>query len=258
MGASPNCRNSPQMHCEQARQLFDAYLDGELSPSLATELGAHRLRCADCRQSLALLEVSGHILRSDRDPVQASDGFTDRLLACVDTVPSWRRKVLNTLYIGGPLAAAAVIALAFVGVFDGKRPSQVAGVQQVAAPSVVQSTQPGKPIIPATAVPAQTVDPAEQALTEYLDQTQQRMKDKGESVQRVLDLTVLQMLDILEEAKDRSQSGIKPESSQWKAPAAAPQEGPSDREDANADEGEGEEDTGDAVPPVQPTDPQND
>ena len=244
------------MHCEQARQLFDAYLDGELSPSLATELGAHRLRCADCRQALALLEVSGHILRSDRDPVQPSDDFTDRLLACVDSAPSWRRKVLNSIYIGGPLAAAAVIALAFVGVFDGKRPSQVAGVKQVATPSAVQSTQPGKPIPPAAFVPVPTVDPAEQALGEYIDLTQQRMKDKGDSVQRVLDLTVLQMLDILEEAKDRSPSGMKPDPSPWKAPVAVPAAQQGEREDAGSDEGE--EDPGDAVAPEPQTDPQDD
>lgn len=243
------------MHCEQARQLFDAYLDGELSPSLATELGAHRLRCADCRQALALLEVSGHILRSDRDPVQASDGFTDRLLACVDTAPSWRRKVLNSIYIGGPLAAAAVIALAFVGVFDGKRPSQVAGVQQVAAPSVVQSTQPGNQ---AAVAPAQTVDPAEQALGEFFDQTQQRMKDKGESVQRVLDLTVLQMLDILEEAKDRSQPGLKSDGVPWGSPVAAPRPAHIEAAGDGNEVDEDDDASGESVDPEPQTDPQDD
>lgn len=190
------------MQCEQARQLFDAYLDGELSPSLATELGAHRLRCPDCRQALALLEVSGHILRSDRDSVRASDDFTDRLLACVETVSPWRVKAMRILTIGGPLAAAAVIALAFLGVFDNKGPSQVAGVQEL-APAVVQTAQPAPS--PKAMAPSATIDPAEKALGEFIDQTQTRMKDNGESVQRVLDLTVLQMLDILEEAKVRSE-----------------------------------------------------
>jgi hypothetical protein len=208
------------MQCEQARQLFDAYLDGELSPSLATELGAHRLRCANCRQALALLEVSGHILRSDRDTVQASDDFTDRLLACVDTAPGWRRRVLNTIYIGGPLAAAAVIALAFVGVFDGKRPSQVAGVKELASPAVVRSIESAKATSPAANQP-KAVDPAEKALGDFIDQTQQRMKDNGDSVQRVLDLTVLQMLDILEEAKERSQHGPNA-GPEWMATPAPP------------------------------------
>ncbi len=190
------------MHCEQARQLFDAYLDGELSPSLATELGTHRVHCADCRQALALLEVSGHILRCDRDTVTPSPDFTNRLLACVDSAPVWRRKVLNAIYIGGPLAAAAVIALAFVGVFDGKRPSQVAGVKEVAKAPMIQPAS----ISPSPTNPGPSADPAEPTLGDFIDRTQTNMKDKGDSVQRVLDVTVLQMLDVLESAKDRSKA----------------------------------------------------
>ena len=194
------------MHCEQARQLFDAYLDGELSPSLATELGAHQVRCPECRQALALLEVSGHILRSDRDSVTASADFTDRLLACVDGPRAWRRKLWNSLYIGGPLAAAAVIALAFLGVFDGRGKSQVAGVQQIiAAPAVemVSEVSESRAKEPASASGLEA-NVAERALDEFVEQTQDRMRENGESIQRVLDLTILQMLDILEEAKERS------------------------------------------------------
>jgi len=210
------------MNCEQARQLFDAYLDGELSPSLATELGAHRLRCAECRQSLALLEVSGHILRSDREPVTAPAEFTDRLLACVDSPGAWRHKLWNTLYIGGPLAAAAVIALAFLGVFDGRGKSQVAGIQQIVAPPMVQRvsdvSERGSAGASKASVPAPGNDAAERALDEFVDQTQQRMRDNGKSLQRVMDLTILQMLDILEEAKDRAnRAGPYPP-----VPAAAP------------------------------------
>ena len=190
------------MDCHQARKLFDAYLDGELSPSLATELGAHRLRCPECRQAFALLEVSGHILRSDRDPVQAPDDFTDRLLACVDSAPLWRRKLLKVLYVGGPLAAAAVIALAFVGVFDRRNPSQVAGVQQIIAqPYVATSSKALEP-----SVASAPIDPAQQALNEFFDRSQQQVQVQGESVQRVFDLTILQMLEILEDAKNRSQA----------------------------------------------------
>ena len=110
------------MRCEQARQLFDAYLDGQLSPSQGTELGAHRLQCAECRRALALLEVSGHILASDRDPVAVQDDFSDRLLACMDVRRArWIRRIPRILYVAGPMAAAAVVALAFFGVFDSNR-----------------------------------------------------------------------------------------------------------------------------------------
>lgn len=199
------------MQCEQARQLFDAYLDGELSSSLATELGAHRLRCPECRQALALLEVSGHILRSDRDSFVAPAHFTDRLLACVDGPRMWRRKLWNTLYIGGPLAAAAVIALAFLGVFDGRGKSQVAGVQQIVAPPMVQMVSEVSES-PSTDAPGlrPTNDAAERALDEFVAQTQRRMQENGESLHRVLDLTILQMLDILEEAKERANRAPRP------------------------------------------------
>jgi Putative zinc-finger len=121
---------SAVMRCEEARQLFDAYLDGELSPSLATELGVHRVRCAECRRSFALLEVSGHIISSDRDPVTVPDDFSERLLACVDVREhGWVAKVRRTLYFVGPLAAAAVIAMAFLGFFDRGRDSRVASMK---------------------------------------------------------------------------------------------------------------------------------
>jgi len=121
------------MHCDQIRQLFDAYLDGELSDTQRTELGAHRLTCADCRRALALLEVSGHILASDRDAVTANAGFTDRLIACIETPGQANRllKFRRWAYIGGPIAAAAVVALAFLGLFDRPHNSRVLGEKRV-------------------------------------------------------------------------------------------------------------------------------
>ena len=41
--------------CQHARQLFDRYLDGELSPSLQAELHAHQLSCSACQTELAML-----------------------------------------------------------------------------------------------------------------------------------------------------------------------------------------------------------
>ena len=73
------------MNCEQAKNLFDAYLDGELSPSLETEFGAHRISCGHCRHRLALMEVAGHVIRADSGgDVELPDDFTERLLACID------------------------------------------------------------------------------------------------------------------------------------------------------------------------------
>lgn len=125
------------MRCDQAQLLFDAYLDGELSPSLQRELGAHRVSCSECRRELALLEVAGQMIATDDEPVGLQDGFTDRLMACVDEGhhrdTRWRRM----LYVGAPMAAAAVVCLAFLGFFDpGGGPTLVAGKKQSAKPTL--------------------------------------------------------------------------------------------------------------------------
>jgi len=134
------------MDCEQARQLFDAYLDGELGSALATELGAHRVRCAECRQALALLEVSEHLITSDPERRELGTNFTHRLLACMDMPDeNWRpavngpsgriaerepmvSRLRRGLFWAGVSAAAAMVALAFLGAFDRRGESRVAGL----------------------------------------------------------------------------------------------------------------------------------
>ncbi|HSW46216.1 MAG TPA: zf-HC2 domain-containing protein [Phycisphaerae bacterium] len=119
--------------CQHIRQLFDRYLDDELSPSLQAELHAHILNCTPCRNHLALLEACGDVIRLDRREPHPGASFADGVLAArreqVAAAPRaaasgrWRRA---GWYIGGPLAAAASIALILtVGapVFDG-RPSR--------------------------------------------------------------------------------------------------------------------------------------
>lgn len=193
------------MRCSDARQLFDAYLNGELASAMATELGAHRVQCAQCRRDLALLEVSGHIVGSDDPGVALSDAFTDRLLACVESPGSQRlRRIRNAMYVGGPLAAAAVIVLAFLGVFDGRGETKVAGISVESSeshrlaidPRIVSEApvflESGTDAAPPTGDPDRfSADPQTKGLP-------------GESIQQALDLTVLQLLDILEEAEEAS------------------------------------------------------
>jgi len=99
--------------CQHARQLFDRYLDDELSPSLQAELHAHRLNCSGCQNELALRETCGDVIRLDACEPALSGSFTDRVLAARrEQVASrsrhWRRVAL---FAGSPLAAAASIAL---------------------------------------------------------------------------------------------------------------------------------------------------
>jgi hypothetical protein len=192
------------MNCEQAEQLFDAYLDGELSTSLATELGAHRLRCSNCRRALALLEVSGHIIGSDREAGTLPEAFSERLLSCVSD-QNRRRWVRfrKTLYIAGPMAAAAVVVLAFAGFFDGTGASKVAGVTEVKSPNATTDQSESSTL----GAGADSADrDAVQALSAFIEQTRRNVEDKqrsGESLQHMLDQTILGTLDKLERVESK-------------------------------------------------------
>jgi len=216
------------MRCEEARQLFDAYLDGELSPSLATELGVHRVRCAECLRSFALLEVSGHILSSDHDPVTVPDDFSERLLACVDVREhSWPAKVRRSLYFVGPLAAAAVIAMAFLGFFDRGRDSRVAGVK--VEPTHVEAGAP-RPNTPS----AYDREAAERAIEQWIGQMQTNRAAKvqtGESTPKPPDLTILQILEMLKDADEGAPELHHFPGADLNEPFGPPDEHPVDDED---------------------------
>ena len=190
------------MDCTQARQLFDAYLDGELSSALATELGAHRLHCSDCRRALALLEVSEHILTLDREPVSLDADFSDRLVACVALrEASWSRRLGRWFYVAGPVAAAAVIGLAFLGFFDGKRTTEVAGDRVVAQNGHEMGT--AFDAMPDAATSSDS-ESAEQGLDAIFGRMQDSIESKVrsvESLQTAIDRTLQQPLQLLEKAR---------------------------------------------------------
>jgi len=184
-----------EMTCNQARNLFDVYLDGELSGTLATELAAHRVACAACRRELALMEVAGHVIRVDSDGPTVSDGFSDRLLACIDEPPSASflrfRKVV--LWTGGALAAAAVLALMFnLLVGPGKR---IAGsIEQI-------SEDPNAETSDATRVESQEGAQAD----DVVRRLQEGVSDSGQRVLELKDLTDKTIMQLLEEL------GLEPE-----------------------------------------------
>jgi hypothetical protein len=118
------------LSCHQVRPLFDAYLNGELSTELATELAAHRLKCAGCRHELALLELAGSVIRCDlEDPTPPAD-FTERLMACIHepvSVPFYRRR--RVVAIAGSALAAAACALIAVTWWPQSQKAVVAGAR---------------------------------------------------------------------------------------------------------------------------------
>jgi hypothetical protein len=195
------------MDCEQARQLFDAYLDRELPSRLATELGAHMVRCSECRRALALMQVAGHIIACDDDSASLDEGFSHRLLACMDTPKArWTHRLRRVLYIGGPIAAAALIALAFLGVFD-RGATRVAGEKESFGGGGVVAGTP--PAVSDSAIEwpiaGEEEDPREEdPFAHWVDWMRQNIDKKRQSGEVLQELTIRQWLDILEEFEEAS------------------------------------------------------
>lgn len=235
------------MDCRQAQQLFDAYLDGELSPTLETELGAHRVQCGDCRRALALLEVSGHIIRADHEEAATDSAFTDRLLACMDepsrtlTHRAWR-----IASIGGGLAAAAVVALAFLGLFDSRQRGMVAGERVEGPARRPTSTMSASPLPVATfeelldETPAATaVQPnALQDMATKPDAGKQHPVPRADLIDKVLEIAAEKGLGALEKDANR-------------LPPSGPDAAPDDEDEASS-ETEGDSTPDEAVAPEAP------
>lgn len=178
------------MNCQQAEQLFNAYLDGDLAALLRDELDAHRLHCTECRQELALLEVAGHVIASDvkSAPAALSSDFTNRLIACVEkpqpqTVQRFRYP--RWLYIGGSLAAAACILMAFTVFFGGPEP-QVAGVK---------ITNPN----PIVADDESLVKELDSAADSIVDRVESTWTTRAESAHSLIEFSQMSLLQILDQ-----------------------------------------------------------
>lgn len=183
------------MDCDQARNLFDAFLDGELSPSLATELASHRLTCEDCRRALALMEVVEQVVKCDEDiePIGLCEGFTDRLLACIEQPEAKRAPLLSHRWLafGVPLAAAAL--LAFLLMIPGRGPE---------THHVLGKTEVGEPVPNATDKPsAPPLDPdnVQDAWQHWLQDLQDQWdadRTGGQHLRRALESTAEQWLNV--------------------------------------------------------------
>ena len=178
------------MNCEQARNLFDAYLDKGMSPSLETEFGAHRLQCAQCRHELALMEVAGHVISADGRAEDTLDPeFTQRLLACVDSSRPAGLGRRRAMWIGGSvLAAAASLLIVFTLFFSGPE-------ARVAGKRVVNPTPPeyfeDEPVVDSD------LDLAADSLVKQVESTWTTRKDSADSIIHFGEMTIMQILDRL-------------------------------------------------------------
>jgi len=69
--------------CRHVRQLHDAYIDGELSPSLMAEMHAHLLQCPECQQEVEMTRACGTVIGMDRSESQLDSGFASRVVAAM-------------------------------------------------------------------------------------------------------------------------------------------------------------------------------
>jgi hypothetical protein len=124
----------------------------------------------------------------------------------------WVTRYRRGLYIAGPLAAAAVVALAFLGVFD--RPGgPVAGDKNVKIDATRPSEEQELPF-PELMADGQRLESghrnerAWEAAIEAMQKNMAAKRQSGESLQKAFDLTVEQLLDILREAEQESDVGL--------------------------------------------------
>jgi len=101
--------------CQNARDLFDRHLDGELSASLQTELHAHCLQCLSCQNELAMLETCGDVIALDRGEPQLSAAFTDRVLAALAILLTMPAENAPTITAGQKVAQPEEVLSLLIG-----------------------------------------------------------------------------------------------------------------------------------------------
>lgn len=144
--------------CRNIRELHDAFIDGELSPSMTAEVHAHLLQCPECQQQVQMLRAVGDVIaQDDHSAPRLSHDFAAKVVGAMpEAVPVSTRTVdsrdLRRLTWRGwasmGLSAAAVLflSIAFWPKEDLKKPTMVAGISAVKSVvdptiSAVQDTQ---------------------------------------------------------------------------------------------------------------------
>jgi mycothiol system anti-sigma-R factor len=100
------------MHCEEARDLLETYLDGELDDTRAQMLEAHLQACADCaRQHAQALALRGSIQQAPR--YAAPEALRNKVLASLANAQPRRRPRAwaprGWLQFGGAIAATVLL-----------------------------------------------------------------------------------------------------------------------------------------------------
>lgn len=95
------------MKCLEARQLFSAYLDGEMSPAEADVLRVHLAGCPACAADLELERETCAVLRENITPPAAPSGFARGVTAALEQE---RRQGRLAGWVAGWRPAVAAVA----------------------------------------------------------------------------------------------------------------------------------------------------
>src|ERR1043166_3365453 len=127
--------------CRNIRELHDAFIDGELSPSMTAEVHAHLLQCPECQQQIQMIRAVGDVIaQDDTSAPRLSADFTSRVIGAIPQTsvfgPSITTSALKPRrltwrgWASMGLSAAAVLFLSvtFWPKEEVKKPTLVAGV----------------------------------------------------------------------------------------------------------------------------------
>ena len=88
------------MRCEEARERFSAYLDGELDAETLEGLGGHLARCANCASDLRIMKALDEELQS-LPTIDPGRDFARRVTSRLDT---W------DFFTGPPLESRPIVS----------------------------------------------------------------------------------------------------------------------------------------------------
>jgi hypothetical protein len=158
------------MNCRQYEQLVAAYLDGDLAGALRLEFDAHRLKCPDCQQQLAIMEAVENTLANDDPTPPLSGTFTDRVMADIRNKRAVRRRMLPArVAIAGGMVVQAAAVLVFAILVAEQRPAPDQNTNLTRGTAVPTNNEPLQ-IVAADEVAWREIvlDKAEQRLTDMV------------------------------------------------------------------------------------------
>jgi len=151
--------------CQDTRELFSAWVDGEATAAERARVEEHLRACADCRRELDHFRHTLALLRAV-EPARASAGFPGRVLARARPAPRPRLLERVFLPLGAklPLHAAAIV---MVGVLVASVVRETPELRRAAPGEALRAAAPGgaRPVERATSGAGQVLPEAARAPT---------------------------------------------------------------------------------------------